>query len=105
LLAGAGLGAGAFCAGLRPSPPATELLSLAAVIVLVAAGIRFQSLVYVAFGVLTAFAGLLQLILRHVDSPTLAGLALIAIGLLLLLAIAVLRKTQPWAWRSALPPA
>jgi uncharacterized membrane protein len=104
LLAGAGLAAGAFWAGLKPAPPEGELLAVAVVIVLVAAGIRFHSLVYVAFGVLASFAGLLTLILRHVENPTLAGLALIAIGLLSLLAIAGLRKTQPWAHRDALPP-
>jgi hypothetical protein len=96
LLAGAGLAAGAFWAGMPPSPPVTELLAMAVVILLVAAGTRFQSLVYVAFGVFTAFAAMLKLILRHVEDPTLAGLALIGIGLLLLVSIAGLRRSQPW---------
>lgn len=96
VLAAAALGAGAFYAGLPPTPVAGEALSVLAVIALLTAGIRFQSLVYVGFGVLTAFAGLLQLILRHVESPTVAGLALIAVGLLLLLAIAGLREARPW---------
>lgn len=96
LLAGAGLVVGALYAGLPPSPPVTELLALVVVIVLLSTGIRLQSLVYIAFGVVGAFGGLLTLILRHVESPTLAGLALIAIGLLLLLAIAGLHKTRPW---------
>jgi uncharacterized membrane protein len=96
LLAGAGLGFGAFFAGLPPSPPVAELLSIAVVGVLVAAGVRYQSLIYIAFGVLTAFAGLLKLILRHVEDPTLAALALIAIGLLLLAAILVLGRSKPW---------
>ena len=104
LLAGAGLAAGAFFAGMPPSPPVTELLALVVVLALVTAGIRFQSLVYVAFGVLTAFAGLLKLILRHVESPTLAGVALIGIGLILLLAIAGLYRTRPWT-RWGWPPA
>jgi hypothetical protein len=97
LLAGLGLAFGSFNAGLKPSPPIAELLAPAAVVILLTAGIRLQSLAYIAFGVLVAFAGLLTLILRHVQSPTLAGLALIAIGLLLLLAIAAIRNSLPWA--------
>lgn len=91
-----GLCAGAFFAGMPPTPSGGELLAVVAVVVLIGAGIRFQSLVYVGFGVLTAFVALLQLILRHIDSPTIAGLALIAAGLLLLLAIAGLREARPW---------
>jgi hypothetical protein len=96
LLAAAGLGFGAFFAGLPPSPPVAELLAIAVVGVLLAAGLRYRSLVYIAFGVLTAFAGLMKLILRHIDDPTLAGLALVGIGLLLLVAILVLGSYKPW---------
>jgi uncharacterized membrane protein len=96
LVAGAGLAFGAFWAGMPPSPPFTELLSLVVFPVLVAAGIRYQSLLYVAFAVLTAFQALLKLVLRHIEDPTAAGLALMAVGLLLLLAIAGLRSTPLW---------
>lgn len=102
LLAGAGVAYGGFFAGMPPSPPIMELVAVVAVIVLLSAGIRFRTLVYIAFGVLTAFAGMLTLILRYVESPTLAGLALVAIGLLLMVAIAGLRKTQPWSHRGGL---
>jgi hypothetical protein len=103
LVAGAALAAGGFWAGMPPAPPAGELVALVVTALLVAAGIRVQSLAYVAFGVLAAFAGLLTLILRHVDNPTLAGMALIVVGLLLLLAIAGLRRRLSWAqWGS--PP-
>ena len=97
LVASVSLAAGAFWAGLPPSPPVTELLALVVVIVLVTAGIRFRSLLYVAFGVISAFAAMLKLILRHVEDPTLAGLALIAIGLLLSITIAGLSLTRPWS--------
>ncbi len=97
LLAAVALTVGAFWSGLPPSPAFLELLALVVVAALVTAGMRFQSLVYVAFGVLTAFAAMLTLILRHVESQTLAGLALIAIGLILLLAITGLYRTQPWS--------
>jgi hypothetical protein len=96
LIAGAALAFGGFWAGMPPSPAVTELLAVAVVLVLIAAGIRFQSLVYVAFGVVTAFACMLKLILRHVEDPTLAGLALVAIGVVLLVAIAGLGKARPW---------
>jgi hypothetical protein len=96
LLAAAGLAFGAFWAGSPPSPPFTELLSAAVFVLLVAAGIRRQSLLYVAFAVLTAFQALLKLVLRHIEDPTAAGLALVAVGLLLLLAIAGLRSTRLW---------
>jgi hypothetical protein len=96
LVAAAGLAFGAFWAGMPPSPPITELLSLAVFGVLIAAGVRRQSLVYVGFGVVTGFQALLKLVLRHVDDPTLAGLALIGLGLLLLLAIAGLRSSKLW---------
>jgi hypothetical protein len=72
-----------------------ELLAVAVVAVLIAAGFRYQSLVYIAFGVLTAFAALLKLILRHVENSTLSGLALISVGLLLMIAIALLVRVRP----------
>jgi hypothetical protein len=102
LLAGAGLAFGGFFAGMPPSPPIMELVAVVAIILLLSAGIRFQSLVYVAFGVVTAFAGMLTIILRYVDNPTLAGLALVAVGLLLMGAIAGLGKAKPWSrWGDA----
>jgi uncharacterized membrane protein len=104
LLAGLGLGFGGFMAGLQPSPPVMELVAVVAAVVLLSAGIRFQSLVYVGFGVFTVFGGLLTLILRYVESPTLAGLALMAVGLLLMGAIVGLSKTRPWShWRGTTP--
>jgi hypothetical protein len=102
IFAGAALAVGALYAGLPPSPPIAELLALVVMVGLIVAGVRYQSLVYVAFGVLTAFMGLLRLILRHVDSPTVAGVALIIIGLLLLVSIAALQKTRPWEARPTL---
>ena len=96
VLAVAGLVAGAVFAGLPPSPPFTELLAAAVVVLLIAAGVRFGSLLYVGAGVFVAFVGLVKLILRHVDSPTIAGLALVAIGVLLLLVIGAIYRVRPW---------
>jgi hypothetical protein len=106
LVAGAALAAGAFWTGMPPVPPLGEAIALVVVLLLLAAGIRVQSLVYIAFGVLAAFAGLLTLVLRHVKDPTLAGIALIVVGLLLLLVIAGLRQRLSWAqwgWLSRHP--
>jgi uncharacterized membrane protein len=102
-LAAAGLAAGGFFAGMPPTPLGMDLVAVFAVVVLLGAGIRLQSLVYIAFGVLTAFAALLTLVLRYIDDPTLAGLALVAVGLLLMLAIAGITRTHLWShWRSGL---
>jgi hypothetical protein len=97
LLAGAGLASGGFFATLQPSPLIMDLVAVIAVVVLLSAGIRSQSLVYIAFGVLTAFSAILNLILRYVDDPALAGLALVGVGLVLLVAIVGLSRTRPWA--------
>lgn len=101
LLAGAGLVAGAFFSGLPPAPLIAGLIALAVVVLLLAAGFRFASLLYIGCGVLAAFVALIELILRHVHNPTLAGLTLIALSLLLLLTTAVLREARPWrGWRA-----
>jgi hypothetical protein len=108
LVAGAALAAGAFWAGMPPTPALGELVAPFVIVVLTAAGIRVQSLVYIAFGVLASFVALLTLILRHVENATLAGIALIVVGLLLLLAISSLRKRLSWAqwgWLSRRPTA
>ena len=96
LLAAAGLAFGGFFAGMPPSPLIMTLVTAFAVALLLAAGIRYGTLVYVAGGVLTTFAGMLTLILRYVDNPTIAGLSLVAVGLLLMFAIAALATRQPW---------
>jgi hypothetical protein len=104
VIAGAGLAAGAFIAGMPPSPTIAEPVALVVVAVLLAAGVRFESLVYVGFGVLAAFLGLTSLLLRHVDDPTVAGLALVGVGLLLLVVIAGVRRSRAWerwgGWRA-----
>ncbi len=53
-------------------------------------------LTYIVFGVLTAFLGLVTAILRHIQSPTLAALALIAVGLVMLVTIAAITRYRPW---------
>jgi len=105
IVAGAALAAGGVFAGMPPSPPLTELFAVPVIAILIGAALRQQSLVYVAFAVLTAFAALLRLILRHVDDPTLAALALIAIGLLLLAGIAAVARARTWErWRASPTP-
>lgn len=96
LLGSAGLALGAFWAGLPPGPGLAALVALAASVALVAASLRFNTLIYMIFAVLIAFAGLVTVILRHIDNTTFAALALIGVGLALLVAIAVIARTRPW---------
>lgn len=96
LLSGAALAVGSFYAGLPPAPSVGALLALTVTILLVVASIRFTTLLYTVFAVITAFAGLVTLILRHVHNPTLAALALIVVGIAMLIAIAVISKVRPW---------
>lgn len=104
LVAAAGLAFGGFYAGMPPSPAALMVVTAAAVAVLLASGLRYGSLVYVAAGVAAAFAAMLILILRYVDNPTLAGLALVALGLLLMMAVLAVGRARPWVrWHSGPP--
>ena len=97
LLASAGLALGAFYSGLPPGPALAALVALVASVGLVTASLRFNTLLYMIFAVLIAFAGLVTAILRHIDDTTLAALALIAVGLALLVALAVIARTRPWS--------
>ncbi len=96
LLGSAWLAFGAIYAGLPPSPALAALVALVASIGLLVASIRFKTLLYMICAVLIAFAGLVTAILRHIDDPTLAALALIAVGLALLATVAVIARTRPW---------
>ncbi len=96
LLSGTGMAVGVFFAGLPPGPTVAELVALVATAVLITASVRFGTLMYTVFGVLTAFLGLVTAILRHIESPTLAAMALIAVGLAMLATIAAITRYRPW---------
>jgi hypothetical protein len=105
LLTGAAMALGAFFAGMPPGPAVAELVAVAATALLIAASIRFGTLTYTVFGVLAAFVGLITAILRHIDNPTLAAVALIAVGLALLAVIGAINRYRPWRTKRAALPA
>lgn len=94
LLCGASLVLGGFYLGLPEGPVVAELASVAVAAILIGAGIRFKTLIYTVLGVLSAFLGLVVGILRHIDDPTLAAVALIGVGLGLLVAIAFIGRSR-----------
>ena len=96
ILSAAALTLGAIYAGLPPAHPIGELAALLVTVVLLVASIQLGVLAYTVFAVLTAFGGLVTAILRHIDSPTIAALALIVVGLAVLAAIAAISRYRPW---------
>jgi uncharacterized membrane protein len=96
ILAGSAMWLGAMFAGLPPGHAAGELVAAALTILLLVASIRLGILTYTIFAVLAAFGGLVIAILRHVEDPTAAALALIVVGIALLGAIAAIGRYRPW---------
>jgi hypothetical protein len=74
-----------------------ETIGFASGAALVALSIRLGVFAYMGFGVATLFLALLTLVLRRVDDPTEAGLALTGVGLALLAGILLLARWRPWA--------
>lgn len=73
-----------------------ELLMLAAGGALVGAGIARSTFVYVAAGVGAVFVGLIVLVLRRLEDPTMAALALTLLGVLLAGTVTALSRSRPW---------
>lgn len=73
-----------------------ELLVLAAGGGLVGAGIARSTFVYVAAGVGAVFVGLIALVVRRLEDPTLVALALTFLGMLLVGTMVVLSAARPW---------
>lgn len=87
---------GAAVAGIT-GPGGTEVIGLIVGSALIALSLSRGVFVYIGFGVAVLFIALLTLVLRHVDDPTEAGLALTGMGLALLAGILVLARLRPWA--------
>ncbi len=85
-----------FFLGMPDAPVVAEVTSFAVAVLLIGAGIRYRMLISTVLGVFSAFLGLVVGILRHIDDPTLAAVALIAVGLGLLAAIVVKGRSRPW---------
>lgn len=87
---------GAAVAGIV-APAGAEAIGLVAGAVLIALSLKRGVFVYIGFGVAALFIALLTLVLRHVNDPTEAGLALTGMGLALLAGILVLARLRPWS--------
>ncbi|MBI2764800.1 MAG: DUF2157 domain-containing protein [Chloroflexi bacterium] len=97
LLSGLGALLGAFYSGVPPALAPFEAIGFVAGCALVALSIWRGVFMYMGFGVAVLFIALLTLVLRHVDDPTAAGLALTGMGLALLAGIVLLERLRPWA--------
>jgi len=95
--AGFGLALGSLMSGVEPGPPAAEFIAFIAGAFLVAASLQRGSFVYMGFGIAAIFIGLVVPIVRHVGDPTVAAIALIVVGLLLLGGVGLLARYRPWA--------
>lgn len=78
-----------------------ELLAPAVGAGLVLLGINRPTFVYVAGGVGVLFVGLIALVLRRVEDPSLAALALMFLGALLIGTVMLLSKLRPWQQTTA----
>lgn len=73
-----------------------EALSIPLGAGLVILSLRRATLTYMVAGVVAVFIGLATVILRHVDDPTVAALAMILIGVVLVSGVLVLARYRPW---------
>jgi hypothetical protein len=97
ILAGAAIAFGSIFATAGEDPAVVvELLPLAAGALLLLLGVRFGFFPHIIFGVAVIFAGTIELVVRHVDDPTLAALALMLLGAALIGVVLFLAKVKPW---------
>lgn len=94
-VASVSIGAGAFFGSTQGG--AVELAPFLAGLLLIAASLARRTFVYIIAGIAAVFAALVQVILRHVDDPTLAAIALMAIGVLLVGVVLSLARWRPWS--------
>lgn len=63
---------------------------------LVAVGIARSTFVHIAAGVAAVFVGLIAVVLRRLEDPTQAALALTLLGVLLVGTVTLLSRSRPW---------
>ena len=98
-LSALGVGWGTFFAGFESG--VYEPLAFVAAATLVALSIQRRVLPYMLIGVALVFLGLVSSITRHSGDPTTAAAGLIVVGALLVGAVLVLARWQPWERRTA----
>jgi uncharacterized membrane protein len=88
-------GFGAWFAGLHGNGAWAILVFLVAA-AFVGASLALRRLGYMNVAVAAFFLGLVTVIVRHVDDPTVAALALMIVGLLLVAIVVALARLRPW---------
>ncbi len=89
---------GAYFAGLDERASAFEAIVHVAGVALIVLGLRTGSFVQLAFAIVAIFVGINTTIFRHTDNPTLAAVALIGLGIVLiawLIAFQIFRRRVP----------
>lgn len=94
-VASVSIGAGAFFGSTQGG--LVEVVPFLAGGLLIAASLARRTFVYIVAGIATAFVALVQVILRHIDDPTLAAIALMAIGIVLVAVVLALARIRPWS--------
>jgi uncharacterized membrane protein len=87
-------GIGAFVASFEHG--AFEVLALAIAVGLVATAVSRRSLTILGGGVALFFFEVVSAIVRHVDNPNVAALALIVVGVALVACVFVIARSRPW---------
>jgi hypothetical protein len=98
-LSGLVIAGGSLMASVEPGPAWGQAFAFLAGASLITLSIRRSELLYMVFGVAAVFIGLVAVITRNVDDPTVAALMLIAVGAALLGGVLVLARLRPWAAR------
>ena len=100
-LGGFGLGLGGFLASTDGHSLDTwsEFIVFPVAVLLIVLSLRREVFIYLAVGIAAAFLGIFTLVLRHVDDPTAMGLALIAIGMVLVASVIAIARLRPWQRR------
>lgn len=104
LFAGALLAVGGLAAGMIDPAAWGEPLLFAAATVLGVLGIARASFAYLLMGIGVAFLGLISAIVRHVEDPTLAALALILAGAVLVAVVLLVARFRPWRGNGSTSP-
>jgi AcrR family transcriptional regulator len=98
LLSALAFATGAYGSGPEDIDPAwAEVLVFVAAAALIALSIQRGVFVYMVAGVVALFVGLITVILRHVDDPTMASLALVIIGAVVIAVVMLLVQLRPWS--------
>ena len=96
-LQGGALRVGMMLRAVPNGPVMAEAIPIFAGAALVLLSLNRGAFIYMAGGIAAIFVGLVVPVVRHVDDATIAALLMIAIGLLVLAALALVARFKPWS--------